>query len=144
MVYITNSDIAQRVGATAYTHLADDDGDGMADEGVVTAIRAAAQGEVDSYLAMRHRVPIDVEAYPELAGLLASITLDVAELRLRERRPPVAAEARTRAERAREWLAAVAAGRLTLPSLSPLPVAGVTATILGDERVLSADELAGF
>jgi phage gp36-like protein len=142
VAYITNGDIERRVGAGAYAHLADDDGDGLADEAVVDAIRVAAEGEVDSHLALRYRVPIDLDVHPELGGLLASMALDLAELRLRERRPPVAEEARRRAERALMWLTAVGAGRLVLPALTRPAGSGVVATVRGDARVLSFDDLA--
>jgi phage gp36-like protein len=146
MSYITNSDIERRVGANAYVQLTDDDGDASANEDVVDEVRLAAEGDVNAHLSRRYQVPIDLVTVPELAGLLSSITLDIAELRLRERRPPVPIEAQRRAERARLWLQGVAGGALDLPSLAPLPgttLRGPVAGTSGEERVLSRDELSG-
>ncbi|MCH8242383.1 MAG: DUF1320 family protein, partial [Planctomycetes bacterium] len=89
MAYISNADIEERVGAQTYVQLADDDGDAVADVGVVNEARLGAEGEVNSYLARRYRLPIDLAAHPELADLLATITLDLVEFRLHSRRPPV-------------------------------------------------------
>lgn len=146
MAYITNADLEERLGSAAYVQLADDNGDGTADVGVVDEARLAAEGEVDSYLAARFAVPIDVVAHPDLAGLLASIALDLAEVRLRVRRPPVPdAPLRRRAE-ALDWLTRVATGALELPAsgVTPSAIRGVVAATTGDARVLSREELADF
>jgi len=63
--------------------LTDDDGNGLADSGVVDEARLAAEGEVNSHLARRYQVPINLSEHSELAALLASITLDLVEYRLR-------------------------------------------------------------
>ena len=147
MGYITNADIEQRLGSDAYVQLTDDDGDGEADVGVVDEARLAAEGEVDSYLARRYQVPINLALHPELSGLLKSITLDLVELRLRSRRPPVSDEARNRAQRTVDWLGSVAEGRTDLPSSSMPPSStshGTHATTSGETRVLSHDELSGY
>ena len=144
MSYITNADIEQRLGSDTYVQLTDDDGDGVADVGVVDEARLGAEGEVDSYLAHRHQVPIDVSAYPQLAGVLASITLDLVERRLRGRRPPVPDSAIRTHDRAIEWLRSVADGAIKLPSAGALPANpthGVVARASGDERILSHEEL---
>jgi phage gp36-like protein len=88
MLYITNTDIERRLGSAAYVQLTDDDGDGSADVGVVDEARLAAEGAVNSFLAKRYSVPVNLVAHSELADLLASVTLDLAEYRLRARRPP--------------------------------------------------------
>ncbi len=147
MAYITNVDIGQRLGATTYVQLADDDGDGVADAGVVDEARAAAEGELDSYLARRYRLPLDLVAHPELANLLASVALDLATYRLRLRRPPVSQDDRARFDRTIAWLAAVAQGRIHLPSANPLTstgVQGIVADSVGESRQLSHDELSDF
>lgn len=147
MAYITNADIEERLGSQAYVQLADDDGDGVADVGVVDEARLGAGGEVDSYLARRYQVPVDVSAEAELAGVLASITLDLAEYRLRLRRPPVPAETARQHSRAIEWLKGVAEGVIALPSTSAVPTSaarGPIASTTGAQRVLSRDELSDY
>ena len=144
MAYLTNADIQERLGSQAYVQLTDDDGDGVADVGVVDETRLGAEGEVDSYLARRYRVPIDVSAHTEIAGLLESIALDLAEYRLRSRRPPVPAETVRKHSQASDWLKGVADGRIDLPSATGVVASvarGTVAATTGAERTLSRDEL---
>ena len=146
MAYITNADIEERVGSATYVQLTDDDGDGIADVGVVEEARLGAEGEVNSYLVRRYEVPIDLSTHSELAGMLASIALDLAELRLRSRRPPVPEAALRRRDQAVEWMTRVAEGAIDLPSVVPLAsstVRGLRAASTGDDRVLSRDEMSG-
>lgn len=119
MSYITNADLETRLGSAAYVQLTDDTGSGSANEAVVDEARAAAEGELNGYLARRYAVPIDLTAHPELSGILRGLALDLAEYRLRLRRPPVPAEAAARREIAVAWLQAVADAGLDLPALTP-------------------------
>ncbi len=144
MSYITNTDIEERVGSATLVQLADDNGDGVADAGVVDEARLAAESEVNSYLARRFQTPINTALHGELADLLASVALDLAEYRLRLRRPPVSEDARRRRDQAIDWLTRVADGRIDLPSLTPLATntaAGMAAASRGEDRLLSRDEL---
>ena len=50
MAYISNADIQERLGAAAYVQLADDDGDGQADVGVVDEVRLGAWYNLLSFL----------------------------------------------------------------------------------------------
>jgi phage gp36-like protein len=145
MSYITNNDIQTRVGPAAYVQLADDNGDAGADSAVVDEIRGAAEGEVDSFLAARYATPIDVDLHAELAELLKSVTLDIAEYRLRARRPPMATDIVQRYHRTIEWLGLIAKGVLSLPSLIEVSAPnnrGIVAASIGEPRLLSRDELA--
>lgn len=141
MSYITNNDLEERLGSATLLQLADDDANGVADVGIVDEARLAAEGEVNSRLAVRYAVPIDLTAHPELADLLGSFTLDLAEYRLRLRRPPVSEDARHRRDHAVEWLEGVAAGRMQLPSVSPVATRGIGATAIGAERILTRSEM---
>ena len=67
MAYISNADLQERLGASAYVQLADDNGDGAADVGVVDEVRLAAEGEVNSHLARRYATPIDLALHADLA-----------------------------------------------------------------------------
>jgi phage gp36-like protein len=147
MAYISNADIEERLGSDAYVQLTDDDGDGVADVGVVDEARQGAEGEVDSCLAKRYKVPVDVESDGELAALLASIALDLVEFRLRSRRPPIPDEAKAQAKRAREWLQDVANGTAELASAERLEsgyVPGPISQSSGEPRMLSHDELSSY
>lgn len=147
MGYISNEDIELRLGSTAYVQLTDDEGTGVASEPILSEARRGAEGEVDSYLARRHRVPIDLTRHPELSGLLATATLDVVEYRLHSRRPPVPEDVGTRYSGALKWLAQVAVGEVALPSATTLPAndaTGVTAQVVGNAAGLSREELDGL
>ncbi len=147
MAYITNTDIAERLGNATYIQLADDDGDNVADVAVVDEARLGAEGEVNSYLAQRYEVPIDLTAHPELAGVLVSITLDLVEFRLRARRPPVPQATLQTRTQAIDWLMRVAGGEADLPSTTEVAgntARGSLASSTGDDRLLSRDELSDF
>lgn len=141
MAYITNADIQTRLGNATYVQLSDDNGDGSAETAVVDEARIAAEGEVDSYLAVRHAVPVDGTVHPELAGLLKAAALDLAEYRLRLRRPPLSEDARRRHDQTVEWLRRIADGTVALPSLVAPAGRGPMAQATGADRVLSRAEL---
>ena len=147
MAYITNADIEERLGSAIYVQLTDDDGDDQADVGVVDEARLAAEGEVNSYLARRYQVPIDLDKHADLADLLASITLDLVEYRLRSRRPPVPKDTTDRHTRTIDWLRRVADGRIELPSAAPVADSTARGTLgeaTGEERLLTRDELSDY
>ncbi len=147
MAYITNADIQERLGADAYVQLTDDDGNGQADVGVVDEARLGAEGEVNSYLARRYGVPIDLTAHPDLADVLASFTLDLVECRLRARRPPVPKDALNMRAAAITWLTRVADGSLELPSTTQVAsntTRGTLGATSGETRLLNRDELSGY
>ena len=145
MAYVTNADIEARLGTSTYLQLADDDGNGVADAAVVEEVRQGAEGEVKSYLAARYAVPVNTAVHPEVAGLLKSLTLDLAEHRLRSRRVPAPDDAVRRRREAIEWLGRLAEGIVELPTLAPVSAnaaRGKLVAVGGPGRVLSRDELA--
>lgn len=147
MAYITNADIQERLGNAAYVQLTDDDGNGSADVGVVDEARLGAEGELNSYLARRYVVPIDLTVHAELADVLATFTLDLAEYRLRSRRPPVGTDAVNNHARAIAWLKSVANGAIDLPSIATIATStlrGTTGVAKGRPRRLTDDEMASF
>jgi len=147
MGYVTNADIKLRMGSLAYVQLTDDAGTGIADELVVDAARAEAEGEVNSHLARRHRVPIDLALHPELQPVLAAVTLDLVEFRLHARRPPVPEDVRLRYVAAQAWLAQVANGDVVLPSAAPLAgndATGLAARSVGSAAMLSRKTMEGL
>ncbi|NOX59950.1 MAG: DUF1320 domain-containing protein [Planctomycetes bacterium] len=147
MSYITDADIERRLGTAAYIQLTDDAGTGAADLAVVAAAREGAVGEVNSFLARRFRVPIDLNAHPELVAILATVALDVVAHRLHARRPPIPAEVAKRYEATVLWLSQVASGAVALPAttaLAGVEVSGVVARASGNPAVLSRNELEGL
>ncbi len=147
MSYITNNDIELRLGTARYVQLSDDTGSGSADVNIVAELRDGAEGEVNSYLARRYAVPIDLTTHLPVSPLLKSITLDIVEYRLHARRREIPDDVVAKRTAATVWLQKVARGDVSLPSVTPIAentATGIRATTIGNERVLSRDELADF
>jgi phage gp36-like protein len=147
MAYITNADIEMRLGTRTCIGLTDDDATGSADTARVDEARSGAEAEVDCYLASRYAVPIDMGLHPELAGLLGSLALDIAEFRLHCRRPPVPEEVRVKRDLAIGLLQRVAKGEASLPVATELPgnaAQGITGQAVGRRRMLTENELASL
>jgi phage gp36-like protein len=145
MSYATNTDVEQRMGPAAYIQLTDDAGTGGAEEAKVTQARLAAEAEINSYLAVRYRVPVDVSGEAEVGALLRDMTVDLAAFRLHARRPPVASDLAARHEAVVEWLRRIAQGSAALPAASELPAstaAGAEVFVSGMTRVWSRDDAA--
>ncbi len=144
MSYITADDLRLWLGDDAYTQLTDDDGTGLPNEQIVQQALTAAQGEVDSYLARRYRLPLDSVRFPKAVETLAVITLDVAEYRLNTRRPPIPEEIQLRYRHALSWLTQLARGELLLPAESAIPATaatGLQAATFGNPLVLDHQEM---
>ncbi len=144
MSYLANSDIEKRLGTAAYVQLTDDEGTGSANEDRVDEARLGAEGEANSYLARRYAVPVDLGGHPELAAVLESFVLDLAEYRLHGRRPPVPDDVLRRRQEAVQWRGRVAEGQVDLPAAAA-PTAstssGTVAEVSGAERVFDREEL---
>jgi len=141
--YITNADIEQRLGTAKAIELTDDEGTGVPNEDRLAEARLGAEGEIDSYLARRCAVPIDLTAWPELAGLLVSVALDLAEYRLYLRKPPIPEDTVRRRTEAVAWLGRAAAGEVVLPSATTLTANPATLEPGGatSPRVFSREQL---
>lgn len=77
MPYTTQSEIETKIPATHLVDALDDDGDGTADEGVLTAIIESAGNAVDAYLAGLYAVPFATVPAParEAAFVFACETI---------------------------------------------------------------------
>ena len=147
MSYIINSDVELRLGTARYVQLTDDAGTGSANTAVVDEARLGAEGIVNSYLAQRYAVPIDLNTHPQVAAVLKSTTLDLVEYRLHARRRQVPVDVIAKRDAATAWLQRVARGETALPSVAPISpnaAAGLRAATTGEDRLLSRDELSGF
>jgi phage gp36-like protein len=147
MAYATNADVEERLGTTLYVQLTDDSGTGSADEDKVTEARQAAEAEIDSYVGRRYAVPIDTTGQDELAAMLKSVTLDLAEHRLHARRPPIPDAIRQKRTFAVQWLERAASGQVVLPTAIELAgsgTSGVVGKVTGPARVMSRDELSNL
>jgi len=119
MTYATQPDLETRFGAAELLQLADRDGDGLADPGVVAGALAEAAAEIDAYLVGRYALPL-----ASTPPVLVRLACDLARYRLMADNP--LEEARKRYEDARRLLEALAAGRVALgpPAAAP-PTGGV-------------------
>ncbi len=144
MPYIANADIEERLGTAAYIQLTDDADTGSADLDKVAEARLGAEGEADSYLATRYAVPLDLSAHPDLASVLRTFVLDLAEYRLHNRRPPVPADIAGRRNAPIAWRQRVASGVVQRPAaLAPLTNAafGPPAEVAGPPREMTREAL---
>jgi len=128
-MYCALDDIRARLEEPTLTALCDDDGDGVADPGVVEAAIADADAEIDTNLATRYAVPI---SSPPAVLRAVAAWLSIAALFRRRRETPSPLHAE-QAEHARRILSLLARGRMSLPGI---PAAG------GPDSNRSADDKA--
>jgi phage gp36-like protein len=114
MAYATTQQVIDRVGAAVAAQLTTDGGT-VADNPTVDAVRAAGEGEVNSYLAERFRTPIDVSGDTDRADFLRGASLDVAAYRLHLRRPPVPEDVKKQRDATVEHLKLIAKGEAEIP-----------------------------
>lgn len=124
MTYAIQADLETRFGAAEILQLADRDGDGLADSGVVAGALAEAAAEIDAYLAGRYALPL-----ASVPPVLVRLACDIARYRLMADNP--LEEARTRYEDARRLLENLAAGRVSLgmPASSAPPTGGIAVDV---------------
>ncbi len=116
MAYCTFQDLVIRYGAAELNAAADRDGDGQADEEIVSAACEDAAAEIDARIARRYRLPL--EQVPTIVKLIAC---DIARYRLLADRPHE--QAIERYKGAVGLLDAIAAGTLTLATGALEPAA---------------------
>jgi phage gp36-like protein len=140
--YCTNADVEQRMTADLLAKLTDSTPYESAD---VDAVRAQAHSEVNSYLAARYAVPIDIDAHPKLAGVLQAAELDLVEYMLWKRKGQMVPPRIDRQyERRVAWLVRIAGGQVELPAEGALegPAAGgLVSETTGSERIFVRDDL---
>jgi len=147
MAYITHADIEARLGPAAYVQLTDDEGTGSANPTRVEEARTGAEAEIDTYLARRHAVPIDVSGAAAVGGLLKRLALDLVEFRLHCRRPPAPADILRKRDQAVDLLRRLSQGEVLLPSVQEMPGnpgQGMGGRVLGHARLLTEAERASW
>lgn len=147
MAYATQDDIITLYSLDAL-FVADRDGDGTPDAAAVDRALVSASEEIDSYLGVRHALPL-----PDVPGLLVQLAVDIALYRLASSRDLLSDEHRRRYEDAIKHLNKLATGgaslnlpgpvdadtgAATLPS-SPRPVVSA-----GPERLFTRETLRGM
>lgn len=138
MDYATRSDLEKQLAPAEVVQLADDDGDGVADAGVIERALADAEAEINAYLGTRYRLPL--ATVPEL---IRRLTVDLALWHLYRRRD-LATEARSKQhDDAVALLKRLADGTVTL-GLAPSQQETPPPSIVSGDRVFTRDSLRGF
>lgn len=137
MSYAIKSDLETRFGADEILQLADRDGSGAVDTGVVEAALADADVEIDGYLAVLYTLPMT--PVPELVKRLAC---DIARYRLWKDR--ASEQVRQGYEDATATLKRIAAGtvRIVIVSTGVEPGSKTTATPASRVSAFTDDTLA--
>jgi len=139
-MYASLQELQSRLEPALLVDLADDDGDGQADDAVIAAALADADAEIDARLAPLYAVPF---AAPPALVVRLSADLALERLFQRRRREIPPAE-KVRLERARTLLGALALGEVLLSADGISPRAGSKSTTADDEKIFSRDELQDF
>lgn len=134
MTYATQDDLATRYGANELLQLADRDGDGIADPGVIEGALAEASAEIDLYLQGRYALPL---THP----LLTTLACDIARYRLWK--DEATDRVRNAATDARRMLDHLASGKITLDRPTT-PTGGAQVQSITPPAVFDRDGLAGF
>lgn len=147
MAYITINDLRDRLGSSMYARLTDRVSGKTASDTTATQIVAEAEGEANSYLAVRFVTPIDTVAYPELVDLLMARVLDLAEYGAWKGSPfvsdlPNRVETLYRA--AVNWFKSLERGQVDLPADAPASSDQPAPHYHTTTRQFTREELDGF
>ena len=140
--YATQAELKARFeDDEAVAHLTDTAESGEPDTTVLDEVIDHAEGQVDSYCAMRFKVPLAVGDHASLAAMMRSITLDLAVYHLYSRGHAVTEATVLLHDKAIEWLKEVAAGSVMLPSpdTEPTTVSRTPLLAHGTSDTSSAD-----
>lgn len=135
MTYAIKSDLETRFGADEILQLADRDGSGTADTGVVDAVLADADVEIDGYVSVLYTLPLLTAP-----ALLKQLACDISRYRLWKDR--ASEQVRQGYEDAVATLKRISAGTVRLPVNGIEPDAKPGATPLCRLNVFTDDTLA--
>jgi len=109
MAYATLDDLKKEISSEELIQLTDDEGLGQISTEVVTEILDKASAEIDGYLAVRYRLPLE-----ETPLLLERICVDLAIYYLKLRRGVLDEDTKDRRDNARRLLESISRGRISL------------------------------
>ena len=122
MAYITITQLESRLGSTLYARLTDRVNGTTADSAVAQQIVDEAEARANTRLAVRYATPIDLTVHPELADVLETRVLDLAEY-LGWRDSPFVTDIPERVrfmyEEVSRWFESIGSGAIDLPASSP-------------------------
>lgn len=134
MPYATQADLEARYGAAEILQLADRDGDGVIDAGVIEQALADAGAEIDGYLGSRYALPL-----AEVPQIVKVYACDLARYRLWDK--AASEEVRRRYEDALRYLRLAADGRVKIAADGGAePVASGGAEVVSAGLVFARDQ----
>lgn len=138
-MYTTQAQLEERIGEAELLRLADRDGDGETDAGVISGAIAEAAATIDGYLAARYRLPLD-----PVPQLLRPIAADLVLYALHPWGAPE--EIRLRYRDAIRTLERIADGTILLDvaGAEPPRATGDQVRFSAPEKVFTADRLRDF
>lgn len=140
MAYCTESDLEKEIPPANLTDLADDNGDGTRDAGVIARAIADADGEIDAYLATRYTVPLST-----VPNLVRKLSVDIALWNLYSRKDIRPELRRQRYEDALGLLKRISTGVATLGiATEPPTAASAGGQFSANTRVFTRDKLKKF
>ena len=143
MAYSTQSDLEKQLPNELLVQLADDDGDGVIDSGIVPDAIQKADDEINAYAATRYTVP-----FVPVPTLIKALSVDLSIWNLYARRGRENETVTKRYDRAVKLLRDIAAGTATLGE-TPGPAESETGlpestTTVSDERIFTKDTLGSY
>lgn len=139
-MYCSQADILERISQEDLARLTDDTDGQVIDESVVSRAIADADAEINGYVAVRHRVPLD--PVPEL---IRKLSVELAIYHMYSRRVGAPEEWRTRYEDNQSQLKALSAGKMSLGVGDPdTPPVSPPADVQSRPRIHSRDSLEDF
>lgn len=140
--YIVQADLLKDITDAQLTQLTDDLNTGAIVTAIVDAMIADAEAEFDSYVAVKHTVPLAAPIPAEAVRLTKDLTI----YHLWGRRHKVPEDVETRYDNAIAKLKDIAKGLATL-GVDPPPAESSKASageVSGPERIFSRDKMGGF
>jgi len=112
--YLTTAAIVRYIGSDKLAQLTTDSG--AYDSTLVTEVAEASERFVDSFVAARVSVPVSTTTHPELAAMLADLSLDIFRFKIALKRGPVEPDWKDAYDRAVAWLKMYAKGEVEIGS----------------------------
>lgn len=143
-VYATLDDLKEELGGM-YAALTDRVNAEVADDAVGQSILDQVEAKMNSLLASRYSLPVDVSADAALAGILKTYELHIAahvawlQSLIRRNEPNTTKRLH---DEAMAWLRSIADGSQVLPGSPSSP--GQTSTVFGHQSILTEDGMKGF
>lgn len=143
MAYSTQSDLEKQLPQDLLTQLADDDGDGIIDGGIVPEAIQKADDEINAYVATRYAVP-----FSPVPTLIKTLSVDMAIWNLYARRRMDSETVTKRYDRAVKLLRDIAEGKASVGE-TPGPAESETglpevSTTVHDGRMFTKDSMQGY